>query len=612
MTHGLRWRRTRSLRGAQLIALLLIAVAVPSACVLWFMNEAVKNQSETARVSLLEAHRGQLRLVRTRLNAYWLERAAGLDANLPRTGAAAFKQLVVERAADAVVILGRDGLPVYPAPFTVREATGDASASEAARAAQDTVRELMRAGDRRAAIDAIRRQFLSGPAARGLDGDGRLIAADEHLLLITLLAPSDRRRKAAIDGLTALLNDYANATIPSTQRLFLMEQLRSMDPGLAGRFPTLEAERIAIVFLEHEQPLRARGAFRQTGVRDIWQLTSTGGRVAALYRTDTVLRAMQPLVDEQSSSTVRFVVAAPGQSSGNEALDIGSAAPGWEVSFAMTDPAALAQYAIQRRNRYFAAALLAIGTIAVAVAVFGGAARRQLRLASLRTDLVAAVSHELKTPLASMRLLVDALLDDADPDPAKTRDYLRLMAQENDRLSRLIENFLTFSRLERHRHRFEFKLINPADIVRDALQATPAGWRGDQAPVVECAPDLPPILADDAALVTVLLNLLDNAHKYTPANQRIALRVFRQGRHVVFEIEDNGIGIPAREQKRIFRRFYRVDQRLARDTSGSGLGLSIVDAIVRAHGGIVRVRSAPAHGSTFSVYLPYKLEGAAA
>ena len=104
--------------------------------------------------------------------------------------------------------------------------------------------------------------------------------------------------------------------------------------------------------------------------------------------------------------------------------------------------------------------------------------------------LVSAVSHELKTPLASMRLLVDALLEDEPLDPAKTRDYLRLMAVENARLTRLIENFLTFSRLERNRHQFTFVPTNPSDVVREALAAMPERAQGNHAPTVEIAPDL--------------------------------------------------------------------------------------------------------------------------
>ena len=123
------------------------------------------------------------------------------------------------------------------------------------------------------------------------------------------------------------------------------------------------------------------------------------------------------------------------------------------------------------------------------------------------------------------------------------------------------------------------------------------------------APDLPLIRADEDALVTVLPNLVDNAWKYTPGEKRIAVRAYRENARVVFAVEDNGIGIAAREQKRIFRRFYQVDRRLARDAGGCGLGLSIVEFIVRAHGGAVRVQSQPGHGSTFSVALPEAMNG---
>jgi signal transduction histidine kinase len=115
---------------------------------------------------------------------------------------------------------------------------------------------------------------------------------------------------------------------------------------------------------------------------------------------------------------------------------------------------------------------------------------------------------------------------------------------------------------------------------------------------------LPPLRADRDALTTALLNLLDNACKYTPADKRIALRVYRERQHVVFAVEDNGVGIPATEQRRIFRRFYRVDRELASATTGVGLGLSIVREIARAHRGDVDVVSRPGAGSTFSMRVP--------
>jgi len=248
----------------------------------------------------------------------------------------------------------------------------------------------------------------------------------------------------------------------------------------------------------------------------------------------------------------------------------------------------------------------------VAIAIAGRAARRQARLAALRTDLVSAVSHELKTPLASMRLLVDILLDETSFDPVKTREYLAMVATENARLSRLIENFLTFSRLERNRHQFVFTAAHPSAIVNTALAAI-----RERVPVgcdlrVEVAADLPPMTADADAVGTALVNLLDNALKYTPAEKRILVRVYRDREVIVFAVQDNGIGIPVGERRRIFRRFYRVDQRLAQETSGVGLGLSIVDLIVRAHGGTITVKSEAGEGSTFTVRLPCVVDGAAA
>jgi len=129
---------------------------------------------------------------------------------------------------------------------------------------------------------------------------------------------------------------------------------------------------------------------------------------------------------------------------------------------------------------------------------------------------------------------------------------------------------------------------------------------------VNVAPDLPPLMADADALTTALVNLLDNALKYTSTDKHIALQASRDGdAYVSFLVQDNGIGIPMREQRRIFRRFYRVDQRLAQDTGGVGLGLSIVDLIARGHRGSVIVRSAPGAGSTFVLRVPCA-DGAAA
>jgi signal transduction histidine kinase len=597
------------MRGVRLTALLVIAVIVPSLCVLWFMNEAARNQADASRSAVLDAYRGQLRLVRARVNAYWEARAAELEGSLTGSAASDFKRLTTGGDVDSVVILSGRGHPLYPSIASGNQQT-TVAASRGAAAAQGLVQSLLRTNNRPAAIDAITRYFIAGPTALARDSTGRLIAADEQLLLVTLLRPTDSRRAPAIRRLVALLNDYGANTIPSPQRTFLMRELTAAEAASVADFPTLEAERLALTYLERDRPLRAGTGVRPTTVSEVWQALSPKSRMIALYRTETVDRAIRASITDDTSSGLNVLITKPGQPPNAEAIPVGPALPGWDVSFAPDQLPGGTDAQSGFRKSYMSIALLAIAAIAAAVVTIGTTAGRQARLASLRTDLVATVSHELKTPLASMRLLVDTLLEDERLDPVKTRDYLRLMAGENARLTRLMENFLTFSRLDRSKYRFTFEPTDPSDIARDALGAMPEGRRGDRGPVLEIASDLPSVVADRDALVTALLNLLDNAYKYGPADGPVSLRVFRDAGHVVFAVQDRGIGIPRREQKRIFRRFYRIDQRLTRTSSGSGLGLSIVDAIARAHGGSVKLQSAPEHGSTFSLYLPAAAEGA--
>ena len=155
--------------------------------------------------------------------------------------------------------------------------------------------------------------------------------------------------------------------------------------------------------------------------------------------------------------------------------------------------------------------------------------------------------------------------------------------------------------------------VDPAVVVREAIDSIGPRVPDAGALRVEVPGDLPRLLADSDALRGALVNLIDNALKYTAAEKRIVVRAQADGAdHVRFEVIDNGVGIAPREQRRIFRRFHRVDDRLSRETTGVGLGLSIVDAIARAHGGTVSVQSVPGAGSTFALRLPCLPPGAAA
>jgi len=228
-----------------------------------------------------------------------------------------------------------------------------------------------------------------------------------------------------------------------------------------------------------------------------------------------------------------------------------------------------------------------------------------MALTQLRNDLVANVTHALKTPLSSMRLLVETLLNSPKLNEQTAREYLLLIATENLRLSRLIDNFLTFSRIERNKYTFKFHPVSAGEILVAAKAAVQdrfnlPGCRLE----LQSPPTLPAVVADADALVTALINLLDNAYKYSGDNKQVTLSASAHNGSVSFAVKDNGIGLSPRETKRIFKRFYQVDQRMSRPVGGCGLGLSIVKFIVSAHRGQIKVESEPTRGSTFTLILP--------
>jgi signal transduction histidine kinase len=286
-------------------------------------------------------------------------------------------------------------------------------------------------------------------------------------------------------------------------------------------------------------------------------------------------------------------------------LPAGPSVPDWRLALSLSDPRLFDAAAEQRIASYVWVGVLVFATVIVLAALALRLVRRQLALTQLRNDLVANVTHELKTPLSSMRLLVETLLNSEPLNEQTAREYLQLIAQENLRLSRLIDNFLTFSRMERNKYAFGFKEVPAADIVEGAVTAVRERFNvpGCQFKT-RVAPDLPAVLADPDAMVTALVNLLDNAYKYSGEDKLITLTAGVANGSVCFTVKDNGIGLSPRDTKRIFKRFFQVDQRLSRSGGGCGLGLSIVKYIVTAHQGSVRVESQPGRGSTFTISLP--------
>jgi signal transduction histidine kinase len=279
--------------------------------------------------------------------------------------------------------------------------------------------------------------------------------------------------------------------------------------------------------------------------------------------------------------------------------------PGWSVELYFAGGGIFEKAAKRQIAVYIWTGALVILLILAAGGFAVQVVSRQIRLNKMKNDFIATVSHELKTPLSSMRVLVDTLLEGNVKDEAQTEEYLRMTAKENERLSRMIDNFLTFSRMERNKKAFTIAPTNPAAIARDAAEAVNAKFVAHNCQlVVDVADNLPCVTADHDAMVIVLVNLLDNTCKYTGDAKQITLKVFAENGSVCFAVSDNGIGLARRHIRRIFDSFYQVDNSLARKAEGCGLGLSIVKFIVDAHKGKVTVESKQGKGSTFTVKLP--------
>lgn len=271
----------------------------------------------------------------------------------------------------------------------------------------------------------------------------------------------------------------------------------------------------------------------------------------------------------------------------------------------LTGPEPIDEQVAGQRQIYFwtgavttLALLLIAGTAALAV-------RRQIELHELKSTSVATVAHELRTPLGSMRMLVDTLREGRYRGEQQLRDYLDLIATENDRLARLAENFLSFSRLNRGAQDLDLTAVKPRAVAEQAVASLRSRLEAPACTFLLDVPDsLPEIRADAHSLAQVLVNLLDNALKYSDAEKRVALRARAEAGMLVFSVEDNGIGIPRDQRRSIFEPFHQVDQKLSRSREGCGLGLAIVSRIVAAHGGKIEVASEPEKGSVFTVRIP--------
>jgi signal transduction histidine kinase len=233
------------------------------------------------------------------------------------------------------------------------------------------------------------------------------------------------------------------------------------------------------------------------------------------------------------------------------------------------------------------------------------AVSKEMAVAKLKSDFVSNVSHELRTPLALIRLYAETLELGRVQTAEKTGEYYRIIRTESERLTALINNILDFSRIEAGRKEYEFRETDICELVHNTLesyrdQIQQQGFAFEE----QIAPDIPKVRVDREAIARSVVNLVNNALKYSAHDKFIAVKLYRTNGSVKLEVSDRGIGIARNEQTKIFEKFYRAGDPLVHNTKGSGLGLSLVRHIAEAHGGNIDVESTLGKGSKFTLWLP--------
>ena len=564
--------------GQHLRFMALLFILVPTIAILFSLFWALENDELAGRRELGRLARGYLLTLRQHL-----------------------KSEMDKGAADAAVLLDEKGRVLFPRLIPYRGKIvkkGDDGPTARGRAIYERAVALKGTGE---AIPLFEEFLETKEFANITTVEGFHILSLLCCQALEWLPASDERRKTFATTLARLLNDW-NSPIPAIQQMTLTRKMKKLAPKM--KIPARNGLALALAYVRRNPPRPAvPNELQRTGQGKVWHKISKNRRRIELFHETSIRGRLREALRELGAKGFIVELVTPGEERKRQGQLMGSMnllppLSGWSMevlsSSGMTN----------RRYRWLLiwGALLVIILGVLSTVSIAKALERHLSVATMKNSLVTNVSHELRTPIAAMQVLIETLDDRRIEDPEQTKEYVTLLGDELKRLSRLVENFLSYSRMESGFSSYKAEPIEIEEVVEEAVLAM--GHRFDEG---ECsldvfiAEDLPSLKGDRDALVVALVNLLDNGYKYGRQGKEISLKVETEENDLSIRVTDMGPGIPKEESRKIFERFYRVDDK-ATSASGSGLGLAIVEHIIRGHGGTITVDEPP--GATFTIRIP--------
>ena len=439
------------------------------------------------------------------------------------------------------------------------------------------------------------------------DSEQNIISLEAKLLFLNLEPKNSFKYNEILGDLVLTLSHYNDKGISTAQRLSLSESLIKRYPDLY--FPLYKAELTALNFNQVTPIPDRRNALIKTKLPGYWQYTLQG-RYTLLFSKETLEQQLLSLIQSANipdKTILKLVSPDEKNTDAISSIPVSSRMPGWKLSLNFIDPLYLQDLIEQRTKLYQHMSWLIAGFGLFLSLIFLRDMKRRIQLADLKNDLVANVTHELKTPLASSKILLDTMISHEDFPKEKLEEYLQHLSRENGRLCNLVEHFLTFSKLDKNLYSFQFRETTLDELIDQLEDAINGRFFKERRRIqIDCTEDNSSMQIDLQAILTVILNLIENALKFSDPKDKVVLSITNSQSGLLFKVTDKGEGISKNQQAHIFNRYYQTNNKLSKGQGGCGLGLSIVKTVLDAHKSKIELISNINEGSTFYFELPVK------